>query len=150
MPLITSANAREMAAKGNFIRWSRKPVPATTEQIPAPPAIVAEKPDDYHSRRLSRVRAQLDSLDSRLEDEFQRPRPDAKTIKAIVEAQMRLSEQERILAGRPMPGSRRPGNERVASRPTIDLKAHPRELRPVVQPPAVAPAPPAEPSPQSP
>lgn len=52
------------------------------------------------------MREQLDRLDTMLLAE-----KDAQKLDRLASAQLRLSEQERILAGRPLPGSRRPGKE---------------------------------------
>jgi hypothetical protein len=41
---------------------------------------------------------------------------DPQRLDRLASAQMRLAEQERILAGRPLPGSRKPAPERVAGR----------------------------------
>ena len=63
-----------------------------------------------------RVRVQLDTLDARLEAELRAAKPDSRAIREITDAQVRLSEQERILAGRPLPGSRRPAPDRADRR----------------------------------
>ena len=72
----------------------------------------AEKPDDYVARRLARVRSQLDSLDERLAVAIAAKELDGRLLSDIAAAQARLSVQEQQLAGRPLPGSRRPGKER--------------------------------------
>ena len=61
--------------------------------------------------RLERVRLQLDRVDAMMltEDDPQR-------LDRLASAQMRLSEQERILAGRPLPGSRKPAPDRADRR----------------------------------
>lgn len=71
-----------------------------------PPAQV----DDYSARRIMRVREQLNRIDDMLLRE-----EDPQKIDRLASAQLRLSEQERILAGRPLPGSRKPAPERRQS-----------------------------------
>jgi hypothetical protein len=67
---------------------------------------MTEPSDDFAGRRLKRVRDQLDRLDGIAAEET-----DPKRIKELADATTRLSEQERVLAGRPLPGSRRPAAE---------------------------------------
>jgi hypothetical protein len=52
------------------------------------------------------VREQLDRLDALMVEEA-----DPKRLKELADASARLSAQEFALAGRPMPGSRRPAPE---------------------------------------
>ena len=59
--------------------------------------------ENYPAKRLSRVRAQLDKLDAMIADEV-----DPQKLDRLASAQAKLSEQERILDGRPMPGAYRP------------------------------------------
>lgn len=66
---------------------------------------------DYTTKRLARVRLQLDRLDNMLLTER-----DPQRLDRIASAQARISEQERILSGRPMPGSLRPRSERQSKR----------------------------------
>ena len=61
------------------------------------------------------MRVQLDRLDQEIDAEIG---GDSKRLKELVDAQMRLSEQERILAGKPLPGSRRPKAEK-SEKPAI-------------------------------
>ena len=109
---ITAANAQEMAAKSlasrrqaATMRAIRLAVPAQTPQIPAQLA-------DYHETRLTRVRVMLDELDAQ-----QLKTRDPQQRERLARAQTLLAEQERILAGRPLPGARRPGpaSDRPAS-----------------------------------
>lgn len=113
---FTAETAREMALRSHGPDSARQLRPLQ----PAIPAIPAEKPaepDKYHGLRLTRVRVQLNSLDSELEGEMRKQKPDARRIKELVDAQMRLSEQERILSGRPLPGSNRPRSDRPRRSP---------------------------------
>jgi hypothetical protein len=59
--------------------------------------------DCYVNERLARVRLQLDRLDKMMMSE-----KDPQKLDRLASAQARLAEQERILNGRPLPGSRRP------------------------------------------
>lgn len=64
--------------------------------------------DNHPKSRLIRVRKQLDLLDGLLESQAVKPTLDAQCLDRLASALARLSEQERQLAGRPMPGSLRP------------------------------------------
>ena len=68
----------------------------------------ATNKDPFVTRRLMRVREQLEKLDALASGE-----KDTKRLKELADATTRLSEQERILAGRPLPGSRRPREDRA-------------------------------------
>ena len=72
---------------------------------------------DFAERRLMRVREQLEKLDDIAKNE-----KDTKRLKELADATTRLSEQERILAGRPLPGSRRPASDRGSARAMIELR----------------------------
>jgi hypothetical protein len=61
--------------------------------------------------RLVRVRKQLNRL-----DEMMMTENDAQKLDRIASAAARLAEQERQLAGRPMPGSLRPRSEKDTRR----------------------------------
>lgn len=103
MPLFTHENAATLGKQGALARWS-KPRPEPTPAIPAPiPLPIAEPDNSFAGRRLMRVREQLERLDRLASEE-----DDPKQLKALADATTRLSEQERLLAGRPLPGSRRP------------------------------------------
>lgn len=114
MPRFTAANARENAAKAHAARRQRlasgklagETLPQTPQLAPLEPA--DERGDAYALRRLSRVRTQLDLIDQRINDIASKPSPDGQTLSWLCAAQERLSEQERVLAGRPLPGSIRP------------------------------------------
>ena len=73
---------------------------------------VAAKPDDFVDRRLVRVRRQLQRLDRQLDDALEAEPLDGRLLNDLAAAQSRLADQEQRLAGRPLPGSRRPGKER--------------------------------------
>ena len=92
-----------MAARGHEAKRQRDEAYRQTIQT-----LVASPQLDYPATRLARVRGQLDRLDL----ELQRcSLSDSKRIKELTDASTRLSEQERILAGRPLPGTKRPPAE---------------------------------------
>src|ERR1039458_3628799 len=53
----------------------------------------------------------LDLVDKRITEQAKAKTVDGQVLNWLCAAQERLAEQERILAGRPLPGSRRPGRE---------------------------------------
>jgi len=77
--------------------------------IPTPQALAHNTSlDDFNALRIVRVREQLVKLDAMLAKET-----DPQKLDRLASAQARLSEQERILDGRPLPGSRRPKEDRT-------------------------------------
>jgi hypothetical protein len=103
MPRFTAANAKEMAARSIAARKAAEAQRiANLAATPVPVTLPADG-DPYVLARLTRVRAQLDRLDDMISRE-----KDPHFIDRLASAQQRLSEQERILAGRPLPGSQRP------------------------------------------
>ncbi len=96
MPQFTTENAAEMGKRGAEARWNK---PATITPIAEQPAI------DYTTIRLMHVRKQLDRLDSLASEET-----DTKRCKEFADATSRLQEQERQLAGRPLPGTLKPSS----------------------------------------
>src|SRR5882762_4551137 len=66
----------------------------------------------YVSLRLVRVRKQLDLLDRRIAELSAADVPDGRAINWLVTAQARLCEQERQLADRLLPGSKRRAPEK--------------------------------------
>ena len=105
--VITPANAREMQRKSVEARLAAK------YREPEKPQATDSKPqfaDDWQTRRLNRVREAIDRLDG----ELARAR-DPEVIDQLSRALKALSEQERILDGRPLPGSLRPKAQRRGS-----------------------------------
>ena len=103
--LFSGEFAKEMAQKSVE---SRKAKLAEAEQAKA---IVAQlqasaivEPDDLY--RLNRLKATREALEGLYSD--LKKADDAKDQKAICDSIARLSEVERLLAGRPSPGSHRP------------------------------------------
>ena len=94
-----------MAARGNAakarVKKEREALIAKANAIPS------LQPDEiYRNQRLARMRTQLEKVDAMIEKER-----DPQKLDRLASAQARLSVQEFALAGRPMPGSRRPGRE---------------------------------------
>ena len=109
MALITAATAREFAAKGNAAKRER------LEQLRDTVATLTESNEtDYATKVLVRVRAQLDLVNIALTKELERPAIDAQAVDRLAAAQSRLADQERILDGRPMPGSLKPSQNKPA------------------------------------
>lgn len=115
MPLFTPAVAREMAAKALASKLRNKAMRLLNppSQLPSPALVAlvtALSPDDaYRLSRLACVRAHLDRLDKMLQTE-----KDPRDLDRLASATARLSEQERLLAGRPLPGAHRPDLQQVA------------------------------------
>lgn len=68
--------------------------------------------DDYPAVILARTRTQLDLVGRQITTELEREKPDSRRLRDLTDAQTRLAEQERVLSGRPLPGSRRPKEDR--------------------------------------
>jgi hypothetical protein len=106
MASFTATNAREMAARSHEARRQRQ---SERDNAPALP----ELDEDYVGQRLARVRAQLDRVDQMMMKE-----PVAQKLDRLASAQARLSEQERKLDGRPLPGSLKPKPQKLPPRPS--------------------------------
>ena len=115
MARFTAANAKEMAAKAHASRRQRLASgnPAAEAFPLMPEGGPHEAANDYASRRLARVRVQLDLVDKRITEQANAKTLDGQSLNWLCSAQERLAEQERILAGRPLPGSRRPAQDRA-------------------------------------
>jgi hypothetical protein len=115
MPLFTTATAREMAARSHAARLKRTTQREAARVVaPGFPQAKPQQDDDalFIAKRLARVRKQLDRIDGMIEKEI-----DPMKLDRLASAQARLAEQERILAGRPMPGSLRPKKPPEQARP---------------------------------
>lgn len=111
--MITPENAREFQRLGVMRRKQNQRELAEKELQAAIALIAPVVPDDYIATKLVRVRQHLARMDDLLESER-----DPHAIDRLASAMSKLSEIERILAGRPLPGSRKPSAEprrRVAS-----------------------------------
>ena len=105
--LFTRETAAIMAARSNAVqRERRRELDAMPQESRS--AMISR---DYTSRRLTRVRGQLDRLDKLMGEET-----DPQRLDRLASAQYRVSEQERILAGRPLPGSWKPERPKQAPR----------------------------------
>lgn len=136
MALFTKDNAREMSAKGNQVRWAepREPEP-TQKPADSQPRFAGTLPanDGFSRTSLLRVRKQLDLVNDSLLAQLSKSTIDPQAIDRLSNAQMRLSEQERILAGRPLPGSHRPRPERADRRQAApEPEPEPETPQPVV------------------
>lgn len=104
---FTAENAAEMGRKSAEARRARE------EMYRAAANIAVDDPNlDFTQATLARVRMQLDLVNKRLTEALERDRLDPGAIDRLASAQSRLSEQERILAGRPTPGSLKPATPR--------------------------------------
>jgi len=110
MPQFTAANARENAAKGHESRRRnlialKQAATGNNTFSQSGPAIAAENaaPGDYTSEQLTRVRKQIERLNGLLDEES-----DPQRLARLAQAIGTMSERERQLAGRPLPGSLRP------------------------------------------
>ena len=102
--LFTPETASEMGSKGNAIRWSRPRQPKSPQlAIAEYPRINATIADEYTQRRITVTRKQIRLLDDQLAS-CRIP----KDLKAIADAIYRLSDLERQLSGRPLPGTLKP------------------------------------------
>jgi len=107
--LITKANARQMAAKSHAAKAERlQQLRQAIESVADPAAN-----DEFRTACQSRVRVQLNLVNAALLRELQAKTVDAQAVDRLAAAQMRLSEQLRILEGQPLPGSRRPAPDRT-------------------------------------
>lgn len=128
--LFSTANARQMAARSHEARRLR--LAQAESHADSPTAGRAPVTDSYLLQRLARVREQLRRLDDWISEELKaktadgQPRqPDGQRIDRLAAASARLTEIERTLAGRPLPGSLRPREPR--SRPGPWSSAEPLE-----------------------
>lgn len=134
--MITVQNARQMAARSLEARRASKQAALERENLLKRLLAAEEKrlleaaenpvqrpvnaPEDaYLAERLARVRKQIAMLDAMLEGQTGNDVIDAATIDRIASSIARLSELERLYAGRPLPGSRRPSAER--SKPSFSF-----------------------------
>lgn len=123
---FTPQIAREMAAKGHEAR--RRNI-AERKALFAPHFVIPGLNDSYVTERLACVRAQLGRLDAMVLTET-----DPQKLDRLASAQAKLADQERILSGRPLPGSRRPKPEREPkAQPTVLEPQIPSEPQPVGQ-----------------
>jgi len=106
---ITSANAKELGSLGGKTPRKQKPPIVQTVLINAPDH------DTYSRQTLLRVRKQVKSVLGMLEAET-----DPQKIDRLASALARLSEIERQLANRPLPGSWKPERPARAKQAWVD------------------------------
>ncbi len=110
MARFSSANAREMAARSVAVRKAapaQRPAKGDSAAQLAPHQRLGDGEDHFVARRLDRVRMQLSLTDDAIEKEARKATPDGQRLNSLAQAQSRLSEQERILSGRELPGVRK-------------------------------------------
>jgi hypothetical protein len=127
VPYITKENAKELHAKALERKRQLKAERELLAQNQDTTVQVASKlkafedrltsalevkvpppPDDFQERRLARVRAQLEGIDSTIEAELSRKDgPDAQRLDRLAAASARLEEQERRLSDRSLPAVKR-------------------------------------------
>jgi hypothetical protein len=148
MPLITTATARQMAARCAESRRLNplKAVPPGFKLVPADYLEHVPASDEYPAVVLARTRTQLDLVAKRITEELEKDKPDSRRLRDLSVAQYKLSEQERILAGRPLPGSRRLQPERTPAHAAyVPLCPVPIGERTAISEPEPEPQPPGQP-----
>ena len=131
---FTRENAREFSRRGNLVRWSQPPPAPEPPRLPEP--AIAIPHDDFVNRKVLRVRAQIERV-SQLLDKSDEPQ----AVDRFANALTRLYELERVLAGRPLPGSRRPAQDRAPRAEAGAWSAEPLDVPAQVQAPPLPPAP---------
>jgi hypothetical protein len=108
---FTSANAREMAQRSAEARRKRRDQPASNAGTWTRSSV-----DDvaYVAERIANAREQIEKLTGRARKET-----DPLNLERLARAMAQWSEQERILSGRPLPGSRKPGEAKPAKEADI-------------------------------
>ena len=119
MALFTIESSRLAAQRSVEVRRARAveranaPIPEPTPIAPVPPIA----PDSFTAARLARIRAQLEMIDSLIESERI-----PQNLDRLAAASAKLSELERVLSDRPLPGSRRPSNPRRSRVGSVDAQ----------------------------
>ena len=131
--MITKDNAREMALKSQQTRKEQLQELRTALQV-----LSGDSGKEYRARRVARVRRQLDRI-----DEMMMLEQDPQKLDRLASAQARLSEQERVLSGTPLPGSLRPAAERAPRSSGPESSPAPADPT-FTPPPVVSPEPPQE------
>ena len=145
MPQWTPEQARAYSAIGSAAATAarKRRAESRAESLRTVPSAERVAPEeDYSGLLLIRTRAHVSNLNYVLSHELTRPSPDPTKIDRLASAWERLAEVERRLAGRPLPGSRRPPREE----PIRQLTTRPRGLPPPPARPAQEPPPSPAPS----
>jgi hypothetical protein len=153
----TPDEARSMVAKSILAKRLKLLARPVTPPTPTPPNGHQPHPpevedDGYVTERLTRVRAQLDKLDGTISLELKKKRPDGQRLNWLAQAQERLSDQERELAGRPRLSTVKPAARRQPRSPDAPLPYSVARPEPpvVVQPVTDTPTGGSQPEPQTP
>lgn len=104
-PGVFTAQTARAAALASVAARKAKAQRAREPEPPAPPPLPT---DNYLSQRLVRVRAQLDLIDSRIEEELADPDCDGQRVDRLAAASARLEVQEQKLSGRHAPANAKP------------------------------------------
>ena len=113
MPLWTREEARQWAKKGAEVRWSRQRIAAVSPE--GAQTMAADL--SFPNLTLGRVRAQVTGILDLLDKERCRSNPDGQRLNWLAAALERLAELERVLDGRPMPGTLRPSERKPTPAP---------------------------------
>lgn len=114
-PLFTTENAREMQARAVEARRRNAELREAERLAALVAAQTAPPASDYVAARLMRVREHIARVDGELAKASE-----ALDIERLARALAALAELERVLDGRPLPGSRRPGKERAERRAELE------------------------------
>ena len=118
-PHFTKENAKQYSLQGQATVRARKDAlekeNAKQKAIIETARALNAMQDDYPVERIVRVRAQIKRIDAMLMEEL-----NPQAIDRLASAIAKLGEQERILSGRPLPGSQRP---RLAKSPKVNGSA---------------------------
>ena len=134
---FTAENAAKYAALAHAANRDRIATDKAVANADELAVIPADSAESFTMRRLMRVRCQLEKL-----DRLAATAHSSKRLKELADATTRLSEQERILAGRPLPGSRRPREDRgrasagwIELQPAMPPSASTAQVAPTTAPP---------------
>jgi hypothetical protein len=108
---FTSANAREMAQRSAEARRKRR---EQADNNAGSWTRLSVDDAAYVAERIANAREQIDKLTARAGKES-----DPLNLERLARAVAQWSEIERILAGRPLPGSRKPGEAKPAKEADI-------------------------------
>ena len=118
-----AASAKGLAARANR-RAELKAAETTLKSLlPSLAKTIGVKPepvnnpqndqiDTYQADRVKRVREQVEVVSKRLDDALEADELDAGAIDRLANALTRMQEIERVMSGRPLPGSKRPAAEK--------------------------------------
>ena len=118
MALFTAETAVIAAKKSHSPESARfLPKPAIVDlAIPARIEPNTAEIDPFVSKTLARTRRQISRIQGLIEDQSESETLDCAALDRLASALSRLSELERQLAGRPLPGSYRPAADKASRR----------------------------------